>query len=382
MNTRYKLGSFILSALMLMSSCQKEENVNASLETQPFSVNFTLGGSAGIVGSGVASRTTPVHSDEEKAVKSLWAIAFEDIDRNAGTHSGSYPVDDEDKFYRAIKIEIPAEEESVESLSFDFLLDKEGYFQVCFIANTDDNLDEFFTGLTSSKTVSDFKNHITTGKACDDKTGGLLMTSAFYPVESSWTTPFQIDQVILTRAMARIDVKNNIEGMNINQIDFINRATTTKLYQGSTTSYETDITLENKLYEGLTINGKGSTYSEKIYTYEQLANSDQSDKLPKLKIYYTTEAEPETQLSHTIDLVYNNDGKSEAVGLKRNYLYTVTLTRKASAITANLEVLDWNKGDEVGVTPGEIGGGTTVVDNTGNGIATNPGNAGSIDVFE
>lgn len=382
MKTKYQLGSLILSALFMLSSCQKEENMNTSSNAEPLSVNFTLGGSAGIVGNSGASRTTPIHSDEEKAVKTLWAIAFEDADRTASAMQEN-PVADTDKFYRAIEIALPAEMQGTGSLSFSFLLDKAGFFQICFIANPDAALTNFFNKLTpGSSTVADLKNHITTTKACDDKTNGLLMTSAFYPVESSWTTAAQIGQVNLTRAMARIDVKNQIEGMNIYQIDFLNRASNTKLYQGNTVGLEAGITLENKTYSDLTVNGKGSECKEQIYTYEQKATTTtDSDKIPALKIYYTTDADPDTQRYHTIQLVYSNEGREPvAVGLKRNYLYTVTLTRKASNITANLEVLDWNKGAEVGVKPDEIGGGTTL--DKGNGIAKNPGNGGTIDVFE
>lgn len=392
MKTRNIFGLLAASALLLWTGCTKEDGMDVPENVEGVAtVNFHVGGAAGLVGTGnvktraAEPRGGELQSEAEKTVCRLLAVAFDDPNGAAK----SSDVDGDEKFYRCIEVEIPAGATESEQTGLSFGLEKEGPFQICFIGNPNDALKEKINGLAQgTATVDNLKQILVETQAPDEKTDkGMLMTSQFYAVTSSFTKPSEIPTVTLTRAMARLDIINACDGVNITKVIFHNRAIKSRLYNDNTVSLEDGLIEDAKEYADCSLVGSSqepTSYTEKIYTYEQLATEkEQHDKRPYLEVHYQMPSVEGGATTYKHDVYFNDaaakpdDGDDDtALQLQRNHLYRVKITNDNANISFALTVVDWIKGEEIavgnddiidGLQGEKVEGGASAPDAWGNG---------------
>ncbi len=326
-----------------MASCA-EETVIEEMPTNPTEgqegvVRLTLCGSAGkaaktrAVGDTLAGKAT----EEEKAVKTVFAVLFNDKDTSGEGEDKS------DTFFKAVRLTTTAGNDG--SLSTEFNVGS-GNYQICFVANSGMALTAGIAKLKAGvSTVADFKALVEQQDPAT-KEGGMLMVSDFYAAAVMPDKATDLGSVSLERAMARIDIVNLADGITIDSVKFVNRATRSVLISDAvTTEYATfrDTTYKDMNLAG---NSGGSAACEaEIYSYEQYGTDDNA---PSLKIYYSI---GEDDYSHTIEFKDNDDNQ---INLKRNRLYTVNIGNAQGKLTFTLTVADWNVGTVMYVTSDEL----------------------------
>lgn len=300
-----------------------------------------------------AGRQTP----SEQAVASLLAVAFQpDATQSGVTRTDGQTALDEAStpFYAAVPVDLTlvALRADTDKADFSFELGEEGTFRVCFLANARQDLAEALMALQPGAiSLGDFKGKLIDQAPDGSETdGGLLMTSSYFQLTTSFTIPQDLGEVTLTRAMARIDLENAADGIEVKSIRFHNRADKTRLFNDNGSAFGTDC-LQNDIKEyDLTDSPlvgsveQPATLASTLYTYEQLATN--TGEVPYLDIRYTMPTvSSEREYSHK---VYFDTTDGQTLPLKRNTLYHVRMVNKGAQLAFTVEVADW--AGETGVT--------------------------------
>lgn len=324
-------------ASLLLGSCSQEEGLDATLNQDGEEmgvVSFTLS-------TGVTTRAEgEVQSAAEKAVSTLYVVAFRDADATAtskSTTSTKGENDAEDTYVMAK--ELVAGWGSFEDNVQKTFSMAAGNYQFCFVANPSTALAQKIKDMTVGvSTVANFKALV---EEQDPDTKPMLMVSDFYGnyVVATTTAEEETDlgTVTLVRAMARVDIVNAADGITITNAKFANRAVKTPVISDSGTTTSTDY-LSSKDYT-LSLVGNATTPSkttETIYSYEQI---NAESNLPSIELTYTIAGKSETY-KHTVNFKKNNS----QIPLKRNYLYTIKLSNSEGTLTVKLIVKDWTEG--------------------------------------
>lgn len=383
MKKKYYFTTCLLS-LALLSACSNQEEVGCpscgeSQETvaQPYSVSFRLGGSVG-----TASRAV-TQTDEEKALKSLYAVVFADADASKIPDGTANKAAEEDLFVAAIPVDLSNyTPDAVTQPDLSFVLGEQGNYNICFIANPSGHTADGkgLSGLANkivslqagTSKVSDFKALVE--EAAPSLESSFLMTSPFYAVTTAYGQTATIGTVELTRAVARIDVVNKADGVTVQKLVFHNYANKTQLISDGATFQAENIiatqeyTPEGGL-EGSSAKGEeeedDNYYGKQIYTYEQYAASgadatDEEASRPTLEIIYSIPTTGQW-FTHTVKFekaATEEPGQPTVIPLKRNNHYLVTLTNKGGSINFTLGVKDWDKGDTFEIAGSDFAQGT------------------------
>lgn len=370
MRKLYQLFLSLLSGALLLSGCNTQEGPDGLQPDEgnlpPYSVTFRLGGSVAMDGATRAE----VQTTAEKELKSLYVVVFEDADGSGTGTTGTESTDD--KFYTAFPLDLTNYSQGT-SPNLTFSLGKAGHFQVCFVANSSghDNASGLVAKINAltpgSSTVADFKNLLEESVLdAANAPSQYLMTSAFYTLATSYTQEQTIEEVTLTRAMARFDISNAADGYTITEVVFHNRAVKTPVITDAA-AYVKDNVAETTSYTRLDLVGsseKPSTYTEKIYSFPQFAGNGQDfdagiEGLPYLEVKYKIPSLSASRIySHN---VYFKKAKAQpedsytVLPIKRNTLYKVKMTNDPNAnLSFQITVLDWDKNTEIAVSDDDL----------------------------
>lgn len=350
MKTRNILGMMAMASLLL-GSCSQEEGLDVAQNQdgeKMGTVCFTLS-------TGATTRAdSEVQSTDEKEVKTLYVVAFKDIDATA-TAKGTTTTDSEsssDTYVMAKELVAGWDGSFPENTEKTFSM-AAGNYQFCFVANPSADLVSKIQGLTVGvSTVATFKALV---EAQDPDTKPMLMVSTnFYGNYVVATTAdadmTDLGTVTLQRAMARVDIENAANGVTITNAKFVNRAVKSLLVRDSEPTVSTDLLSSDKEYT-LNLAGNSMTpnkITETIYSYEQ---TNTTDNLPSIELTYTIEGQSGKTYKHTV-----NFKKSDSqIPLKRNYLYTIKLSNSEGALVVKLIVADWTEGTTFEISSETLG---------------------------
>lgn len=367
------LYGVLAAGLLALGGCSPSSVDEPAGADSSCRVAFRLGGAAGNASSRMADGESAtggeLQTNLEKQVNSLLAVIFTDKDP-----SGETEDNDKDKFFRTVKIDLGGETDPViDDLSFS--IGDEGDYLVIFVANVDETKDkalaDALAGLEKGEsTVGDFKK-LEVSQLPETKPG-MLMTSGFIRFRSSLIDAVDLGTVYLRRIMSRIDIINMAEGVTVTRAVLHNRTVKSLLcndetlqvneeYIGGTEEYTIEPALAGNL-------DNPTKYEAEIYSYEQLANKSQSERVrPSLDIYYTKDGK---QSMHTVKLeVPESDAEGASlvpIGLKRNNAYLIYIRTDAGDIRFTIKVEDWVEGETFTITDEELSEGAF-------GIPTAPG---------
>ena len=326
----------ILAAGMLLLGACSEETVVDMKDTPTEGRDGVV--RVKLITAGTATRAegetlTGKATEEEKAVKTVFAVLFNDKDTSGDEEDGS------DTFFKAVRL--TTTEGSDGSISTEFNVGS-GNYQICFVANSGTALAAGIAKLEAGiGTVADFKALVEQQDPAT-KEGGMLMVSDFYKAAVASDNATELSSVSLERTMARIDIVNLADGITIDSVKFVNRATQSVLISdAATTVYAA---FSDTTYKSINLDGSSggsATYEAEIYSYEQYGTDGDA---PSLKIYYSI---GEDNYSHTIEF---KDSDGNQINLKRNHLYTVNISNAQGKLTFTLTVADWSVGEEIEVT--------------------------------
>ena len=319
--------------------------------------------SSGTVSSRADDDEDELQSEEEKTVTSLIAVIFYDTDEGVTESWESTDThEDDDVYYTYITVDEISEETPLEEeTTYSFTIGKEGYFQICFVANAPEELIEGLGALESgTSTLADFKALEVTQ---DPATKPMTMTSTFYGIISEETLDDDdVAIVSMNRIMARIDViTDSSESLIITGITLKNRTTTSVIYNDNITTLNEDYIGDDYSATGLTLQYDPDAedeseyyYSEKIYSYENFADAS-SDYIPTLLLTYTFEGYESRKFQHEVVFVQTVNGVSTAITLQRNYRYLVSIGYDGeNGVTCSISVLDWDSGEIFYVTSDDL----------------------------
>ena len=291
---------------------------------------------------------TEAATDEEKAVKSIYVVAFKDISQTEAvttTETGSEADDDV-----LIKAELIKSDAFTSSNELSFKLGT-GNYQICFIGNPSEDMQTKIAGLKAgTSTVADFKA-LEEDLDPADKTNGMLMTSDFTKCTVK-ADGLSLSNVTLVRAMARVDIINKADGITITKATFNNRAVKTVLISDNSESTATDYLTTTDYTLNLAGKSDGSAGCEaKIYSYEQYNTSN----VVSMTLEYTIDGMDKTY-QHTVEFktTTGTDAAATQIPMKRNYLYTINVGNNQGKVTFNLTVTDWEEGMTFEVTSSEL----------------------------
>lgn len=367
------LYGVLAAGLLALGGCSPSSVDEPAGADSSCRVAFRLGGAAGNASSRMAEGESAtggeLQTNLEKQVKSLQAVIFTDADPSGDTEDN-----EKDKFFRTVKIDLGGETEPViDDLSFS--IGDEGDYLVIFVANVDEEKDPALAaalaGLEKGEsTVGDFKK-LEVSQLPETKPG-MLMTSGFIRFRSSLIDAVDLGTVYLRRIMSRIDIINMAEGVTVTRAVLHNRTVKSLLcndetlqvnekYIGGTEEYTIDPALAGDM-------DNPTKYEAEIYSYEQLANNNQSERVrPSLDIYYTKDGK---QFMHTVRLEVPESDAEDAtlvpIGLKRNNAYLIYIRTDAGDIRFTIKVEDWVEGETFTITDEELNEGAF-------GIPTAPG---------
>lgn len=361
-----KYLSYLAACLLsgaLLGACSSQDGTECptcdQLETvaQPYSVSFKLGGS-------VSPATRAVtQTDEEKALTSLYAVVFADPDASGIGDGTENQASKEDLFVSAISVDLTNYNSGAATTpNLSFVLGEQGHYNICFVANPSGySADGPLSGLAAKITgleagvskVSDFEALVEESEPNLDNS--FLMTSPYYAVTTAYTKQATIPEVTLTRAVARIDVLNQADGVTVQKLVFHNYGAQSLLINDAATFNAGYITPTKEFTPagGLVGNSTKSAetddnyYGKQIYTYEQYAGTGEEDSRPALEIIYTVPSLSTGQwFTHTVkfETATAPDGPATVVPLKRNNHYLVTLTNNNGQIEFTLGVKEWEEG--------------------------------------
>ena len=322
------ITTILAAAALLASSCSKEETTEAA---QGNRVVFTLGGSTRASGNN-DNHTTLAASDNEKKINSLLAVVF----------------GEDGLYYKTFETDYQADNQTA---SFD--IEKNGTYDIWFVANADEDLSTALKTLTNQNTdpqvtADDLQALIASqpvGKnsSLDAWEPFLMLSTQACHITSKHGTVTNGGVVMMRRLAVRIDLVNAAEGVEITSVKFINRTKQSRLGASNDMNFSTPENLyETKTYDNINLVGDFDTpteYKETIYSYENVDVTPDDEHLPALEIAYTLDG---LNFTHTVTFMDSSDEEGKLpLALKRNYLYRIVLTKPLD-VTFNITVDDWN----------------------------------------
>ena len=321
----------LLAAAALLAGCSKDAPDGGPQPSDGNRVVFTLGGATRAAGDNDASAPLAA-TDEEKKIDGLLAVAF--------TDDGNY--------YKTFDAAYDAESQTA---SFD--VEKNGIYDIWFVANADETLAAALLALTDRNSDS---------RVTEDDLAALLVTQqvgrkdgeeAWHPFVMFSTEARRIVSkhgvvtnggvVTMRRLAVRIDLVNAATGVTVNSVKFVNRTKQSRLGASNDMTFSTPQDLyEEKSYEGIDLAGdftKPTEYKASIYSYENVDVTPDGEHLPALEVKYTMDG---LKFTHTVRFFDSTDpaGKTP-LALKRNYLYRIVLTKQLD-VSFDITVEDWN----------------------------------------
>ena len=321
----------LLAAAALLAGCSKDAPDGGPQPSDGNRVVFTLGGATRAAGDNDASAPLAA-TDEEKKIDGLLAVAFTDDGNYYKTFDAAYDADSQ-------------------TASFD--VEKNGTYDIWFVANADETLAAALLALTDRNSDS---------RVTEDDLATLLVTQqvgrkdgeeAWHPFVMFSTEARRIVSkhgvvtnggvVTMRRLAVRIDLVNAATGVTVNSVKFVNRTKQSRLGAANATTFSTPQDLdEEKSYEGIDLAGdftKPTEYKASIYSYENVDVTPDGEHLPALEVKYTMDG---LKFTHTVKFFDSTDpaGKTP-LALKRNYLYRIVLTKQLD-VSFDITVEDWN----------------------------------------
>ena len=320
-----------LAAAALLAGCSKDAPDGGPQPSDGNRVVFTLGGATRAAGDNDASAPLAA-TDEEKKIDGLLAVAFTDDGNYYKTFDAAYDADSQ-------------------TASFD--VEKNGTYDIWFVANADETLAAALLALTDRNSDS---------RVTEDDLATLLVTQqvgrkdgeeAWHPFVMFSTEARRIVSkhgvvtnggvVTMRRLAVRIDLVNAATGVTVNSVKFVNRTKQSRLGASNDMTFSTPQDLyEEKSYEGIDLAGdftKPTEYKASIYSYENVDVTPDGEHLPALEVKYTMDG---LKFTHTVKFFDSTDpaGKTP-LALKRNYLYRIVLTKQLD-VSFDITVEDWN----------------------------------------
>ena len=321
----------LLAAAALLAGCSKDAPDGGPQPSDGNRVVFTLGGATRAAGDNDASAQLAA-TDEEKKIDGLLAVAFTDDGNYYKTFDAAYDADSQ-------------------TASFD--VEKNGTYDIWFVANADETLAAALLALTDRNSDS---------RVTEDDLAALLVTQqvgrkdgeeAWHPfvmfstearriVSTHWVVT-NGGVVTMRRLAVRIDLVNAATGVTVNSVKFVNRTKQSRLGASNDMTFSTPQDLyEEKSYEGIDLAGdftKPTEYKASIYSYENVDVTPDGEHLPALEVKYTMDG---LKFTHTVKFFDSTDpaGKTP-LALKRNYLYRIVLTKQLD-VSFDITVEDWN----------------------------------------
>ena len=321
----------LLAAASLLAGCSKDAPDGGPQPSDGNRVVFTLGGATRAAGDNDASAQLAA-TDEEKKIDGLLAVAFTDDGNYYKTFDAAYDADSQ-------------------TASFD--VEKNGTYDIWFVANADETLAAALLALTDRNSDS---------RITEDDLAALLVTQqvgrkdgeeAWHPFVMFSTEARRIVSkhgvvtnggiVTMRRLAVRIDLVNAATGVTVNSVKFVNRTKQSRLGASNDMTFSTPQDLyEEKSYEGIDLAGdfaKPTEYKASIYSYENVDVTPDGEHLPALEVKYTMDG---LKFTHTVKFFDSTDpaGKTP-LALKRNYLYRIVLTKQLD-VSFDITVEDWN----------------------------------------
>ena len=321
----------LLAAAALLAGCSKDAPDGGPQPSDGNRVVFTLGGATRAAGDNDASAPLAA-TDEEKKIDGLLAVAFADDGNYYKTFDAAYDADSQ-------------------TASFD--VEKNGTYDIWFVANADETLAATLLALTDRNSDS---------RVTEDDLAALLVTQqvgrkdgeeAWHPFVMFSTEARRIVSkhgvvtnggvVTMRRLAVRIDLVNAATGVTVNSVKFVNRTKQSRLGASNDMTFSTPQDLyEEKSYEGIDLAGdfaKPTEYKASIYSYENVDVTPDGEHLPALEVKYTMDG---LKFTHTVKFFDSTDpaGKTP-LALKRNYLYRIVLTKQLD-VSFDITVEDWN----------------------------------------
>ena len=321
----------LLAAAALLAGCSKDAPDGGPQPSDGNRVVFTLGGAPRAAGDNDASAPLAA-TDEEKKIDGLLAVAFTDDGNYYKTFDAAYDADSQ-------------------TASFD--VEKNGTYDIWFVANADETLAAALLALTDRNSDS---------RVTEDDLAALLVTQqvgrkdgeeAWHPFVMFSTEARRIVSkhgvvtnggvVTMRRLAVRIDLVNAATGVTVNSVKFVNRTKQSRLGASNDMTFSTPQDLyEEKSYEGIDLAGdfaKPTEYKASIYSYENVDVTPDGEHLPALEVKYTMDG---LKFTHTVRFFDSTDpaGKTP-LALKRNYLYRIVLTKQLD-VSFDITVEDWN----------------------------------------
>ena len=321
----------LLAAAALLAGCSKDAPDGGPQPSDGNRVVFTLGGATRAAGDNDASAPLAA-TDEEKKIDGLLAVAFTDDGNYYKTFDAAYDADSQ-------------------TASFD--VEKNGTYDIWFVANADETLAAALLALTDRNSDS---------RVTEDDLAALLVTQqvgrkdgeeAWHPFVMFSTEARRIVSkhgvvtnggvVTMRRLAVRIDLVNAATGVTVNSVKFVNRTKQSRLGASNDMTFSTPQDLyEEKSYEGIDLAGdfaKPTEYKASIYSYENVDVTPDGEHLPALEVKYTMDG---LKFTHTVKFFDSTDpaGKTP-LALKRNYLYRIVLTKQLD-VSFDITVEDWN----------------------------------------
>ena len=321
----------LLAAAALLAGCSKDAPDGGPQPSDGNRVVFTLGGATRAAGDNDASAPLAA-TDEEKKIDGLLAVAFTDDGNYYKTFDAAYDADSQ-------------------TASFD--VEKNGTYDIWFVANADETLAAALLALTDRNSDS---------RVTEDDLATLLVTQqvgrkdgeeAWHPFVMFSTEARRIVSkhgvvtnggvVTMRRLAVRIDLVNAATGVTVNSVKFVNRTKQSRLGASNDMTFSTPQDLyEEKSYEGIDLAGdftKPTEYKASIYSYENVDVTPDGEHLPALEVKYTMDG---LKFTHTVKFFDSTDpaGKTP-LALKRNSLYRIVLTKQLD-VSFDITVEDWN----------------------------------------
>ena len=321
----------LLAAAALLAGCSKDAPDGGPQPSDGNRVVFTPGGATRAAGDNDASAPLAA-TDEEKKIDGLLAVAFTDDGNYYKTFDAAYDADSQ-------------------TASFD--VEKNGTYDIWFVANADETLAAALLALTDRNSDS---------RVTEDDLATLLVTQqvgrkdgeeAWHPFVMFSTEARRIVSkhgvvtnggvVTMRRLAVRIDLVNAATGVTVNSVKFVNRTKQSRLGASNDMTFSTPQDLyEEKSYEGIDLAGdftKPTEYKASIYSYENVDVTPDGEHLPALEVKYTMDG---LKFTHTVKFFDSTDpaGKTP-LALKRNYLYRIVLTKQLD-VSFDITVEDWN----------------------------------------
>ena len=360
MKTRNIIMSMLAAATMLLSSCTAERPMS-EVKTDKGNIRFSLSGAIGsgkaaapkqsslsTRGGGLPGTRAEIQTSDEKKVTGLYAVVFKDVD-NAVVTGETGRESATDTFYKMFDVlSLNNQSELQADTDYYFKVEDDGHYFICFVANPGDDMKTKLQRLTTSSTVKEFKEILVDRQSPETKPG-MLMTSEFIGAVSSMGDETDLGTVHLKRAMARIDIVNQADGITITKVVFKNRSKQTVLISDNAAAFNNAYLEATKEYNDVNLEGNSKTpteYKEQIYSYEQYGKDAEA---PSLEITYTMEGQ--TYL-HVVKLV--TSATSEPITLKRNTLYKVVLSNPSATIRFSLTTAPWEEDETFHITRDEL----------------------------